>query len=124
METQKFLKIGRILPQNENNNGFYFTGSNPPNPTQCKLGIFGCGTSGSYDNNPQNVGTSSGVPGIVGGVGSPGSGIGSGHFGAGHPGSVGGNLAGSGQAGAFAGAFSSAQASNTGLYFTKTRQTK
>ncbi|XP_020288342.1 nuclear pore complex protein NUP98A-like [Pseudomyrmex gracilis] len=87
-------------------------GNNSPSPAQCKLGIFGCGTSdsGSYGNNPQSVGTSSGVPGIVGSAGNPGSGIGSGH-----PGSIGGNL---GHAGAFAGAFSSAQASsfaNTGL---------
>ncbi|XP_018407537.1 PREDICTED: collagen alpha-1(I) chain-like isoform X2 [Cyphomyrmex costatus] len=100
------------------------SGSNPqgPDPLQCKLGLFGCGTpgSGSYADGKYpggtfsgNVGTGTGNPKGVGNV--PGGNLGGFATSADHPGS-GGNLAASisgAQARAYAGSFSSAQASSS-----------
>ncbi|KAL6442604.1 hypothetical protein ACFW04_002620 [Cataglyphis niger] len=116
----------RISPQQEASSGVYSTGGNSRgiDPLRCKLGLFGCGTpgSGSYDTSGKHpggvfgeiggdVGTSSGNSGNVGGAsGSTGTETRD-QFGAGHPASVGSNLAGSVN-GAYAGSFSNAQTSN------------
>ncbi|TGZ52007.1 Galectin-3 [Temnothorax longispinosus] len=119
---------GGVQPQDRNSDRPYPTGSNPQGagPLECKLGLFGCGTSGSgsYTGNKYpggasggNVGAGTGNPGGVSNVpgGSGYAGIGP-VSGAGYPGSGGNNLAasvGGAQARAYAGAFSSAQASSS-----------
>ncbi|KAG5327317.1 LEG3 protein, partial [Pseudoatta argentina] len=101
------------------------SGSNPqgPDPAQCKLGLFGCGApgSGSYAGGKHpggafggNVGT--GNPGSVGNVPGGNPRIGGFAVGADHSRSRGNNLASSisgAQARAYAGSFSSAQASSS-----------
>ncbi|KAL6266468.1 hypothetical protein P5V15_003317 [Pogonomyrmex californicus] len=121
----------RVSPQIGNNDGVYPKGSNPQvpaGPLQCKLGLFGCGTSGSgsYAGNKYpggafggNVGTGIGSSGNVnnapGGSGNPGVNPVSSHTvaGAGIPGAEG-NLAASGgaHAGAYAGSFAQASSSS------------
>ncbi|XP_032685200.1 uncharacterized transmembrane protein DDB_G0289901-like isoform X2 [Odontomachus brunneus] len=134
------LHPGRVSPQGGHSN---IHDSQGTGPLQCKLGLFGCGTSGSgsyaatrSDKHPGgvhggidgNIGVSIGGPGSVnsgpGELGSSRTGIAPafGNYGgelsidAGHSGSAGNNLAGSvsgAHAGAYAGSFSSAQASSS-----------
>lgn len=139
------LHSGRISPQGGDSNTPYFAGGDFQNTgsLQCKLGLFGCGTSGSGSyaatkggKHPGEVhGGIDGNTGVgIGGLGSVNSGPGElgnsrtgiapafgsygGRFGigAGYSGSAGNNLAGfvgGAHAGAYVGSFSSAQASSS-----------
>lgn len=122
---------GEITPQGGNNDEPYPT-ARTPDPARCKLGVFGCGTSGSGSYSAVkgvkhpggvygNVGAGSGSPESVnsgpGLAGRPGAGPDS-FASAGRPGvPPRGNLAGpfgGAGAGAYAGSFSSASSSSFG----------